>query len=390
MTAHRYAAILVFVLSAIWVLTGDFSFVGSAASENEQLAASVEEPSVTPAQAAEGKDAAGHDLQTVGVAVIPSIEHARSVRVSGVTSADKEINVTARTQGIIAELTVRQGDVVRAGDVILRLDPEGRDAQLRSAEQALEEAKSQFEARRVLVERGTVAKLQLDTIRSAVIAAESAVEAAKAEIERLVVTAPFDGVLDVINVEQGGSVEGGTPVARLIALDPIIGIGEVNESDLGIVKIGSPAQLRLVTGDVLDGTIRYVSRVAQATTRTFTVEVEVPNADLAIPAGMTAEVILRGEPVLATPVPRSVITLNEDGDLGVRTVDENDEVAFHMIDIVDDSTGALILGGIPKDARVIVSGQNIVADGEKVIAKPIEQSIIDGLIKEVQMDMAVQ
>ena len=183
---------------------------------------------------------------------------------------------------------------------------------------------------------------------SALRSAESQLEAAQAELDRLDVVVPYDGVIDVLSVEEGASVDGGTPVAKLIALDPIIGVGEVNESDLGVVRVGARADLRLVTGEIVSGTIRYVSRAAQAATRTYTVEVEVPNPDLKIPAGMTTEVILRGDPVLSTPVPRSVVALNDAGELGVRTVNDKDEVEFHPIDIVDDSTGALILGGIPR------------------------------------------
>ncbi|TCD15963.1 efflux RND transporter periplasmic adaptor subunit [Oricola cellulosilytica] len=374
MKANRYVAILVFLGSAAWIATGEFSFVGSAIGNEE------EKPVEVTATAEQADDA----LAIVGTAVIPQVEHARSVKVSGVTRADKETVLTSRTGGVIGELNVEQGDAVKKGDVIARIAPEGRDAAVRTAEQQLEQAKAEADARLRLVERGTLPKLQADAAVSALRAAESQVEAAKAELERLEVVVPYDGVIDVLQIEEGASVNGGTPVATLIALDPIVGIGEVNEGDLGVVEVGDDAQLRLVTGETVAGKVRYVSRVAQKTTRTFTVEVEVPNPDLVIPAGMTAEVILRGRPVLATPVPRSVIALNDDGELGIRSVDDRDRVVFHPIDIVDDSTSALILGGIPKGARVIVAGQNFVADGEKVKAVESDRETIERLIEEAR------
>ncbi|MFX3681008.1 MAG: efflux RND transporter periplasmic adaptor subunit [Hyphomicrobiales bacterium] len=179
-------------------------------------------------------------------------------------------------------------------------------------------------------------------------------------------------------------------MANLIALDPIIGIGEVNESDLNTIRVGGTAQLRLVTGDVIDGTIRFISREAQSSTRTFTVEVEAPNPDLAVPAGMTAEVILRGEPVVATPLPRSVVTLDDAGELGVRAVDEDNKVVFYPIDLVDDSTDALLLGGIPKGARIIVVGQNFVSDGQAVIPVEADSAVIERLIAEASGEAASQ
>lgn len=375
MKANRYLAILVFLGSAAWIATGEFSSVGSAADAE----------TAAPAAEAAAPESAGEDakpLQTVGVAVIPQFEHARSVKVSGVTKADKQTTLTARTGGIIGELPVRQGAAVKQGDVIARIAPEGRDAALRSAEQALEQAKAQTEATMRLVEKGTLAKLQGDAAQSSLKAAESQVEAAQAEMDKLDVVAPYDGVIDVLSVEEGAAVSSGTAVATLIALDPIIGVGEVNESDLGVVEVGEKAELRLVSGETVTGTVRYVSRAAQAATRTYTVEVEVPNPDLAISSGMTTEVILRGDPVLSTPVPRSVVALNDDGDLGVRTVNDDDVVEFHPIDIVDDSTGALILGGIPQGARVIVAGQNFVGDGVKVNPVEADTETVRKLVEE--------
>ncbi|MCI5077500.1 efflux RND transporter periplasmic adaptor subunit [Oricola sp.] len=373
MKSNRYIAILVFLGSAAWIATGEFSSVGSQASAASETPA---------AEATETQAETTKALPTVGVAVIPQIDHARSVKISGVTEADKETTLTARAGGIIDELLVRQGDAVKEGDVIARIAPEGREAALRSAEQALEQAKAEADAKMRLVEKGTLAKLQGDAAMSALRAAESQVEAAQAEVDKLDVIAPYDGVIDVVQVEDGAAVSTGTGVAKLIALDPIIGLGEVNESDLGVARVGDKADLRLVNGETVTGTIRYISREAQAATRTFTVEVEVANPDLTIPSGMTTEVILRGAPVLATPVPRSVVALNDNGELGVRTVNENDEVVFHPIDIVDDSTGALILGGIPKGARVIVAGQNFVGDGVKVNPVEADAETIRKLVEE--------
>ncbi len=385
MKAHRYAAILVFVASAAWVLTGDFTSVGSASDQEGDQAAVTETGSASDAAPADTRPE-----QSVAVAVIPSIDHARTVRVSGVTQADKRTNMTARAGGVIAELLVEQGDVVAEGDMVARIAPEGRDAAVRSAEAALEQARAEFAAREELVERGTLPRLQLDQQRSALRLAESQYEAALAELERLDVAAPFGGVVDSVMVEQGSSVDQGTPVANLIALDPIIGIGEVNESDLSTIRVGGSAQLRLVTGDVIDGTIRFISREAQSSTRTFTVEVEAPNPDLAVPAGMTTEVILRGEPVNATPVPRSVVTLDDAGELGVRAVGDDNRVVFYPIDLVDDSTDALLLGGIPKGARIIVVGQNFVSDGQAVSPVEADSAVIDRLIAEASGEAASQ
>lgn len=380
MKAHQYGAILVFVLTGAWVITGDFSYVGSAASQDGDVQAEQSTADAVPQRA----------LQTVGIAQIPQVQHARTVRISGVTRADKTTQLTAREAGLVGSLEIQKGDLVSEGDLIVRLDPEGRDLMVASAEAQLKRRRAELDARAKLVERGTFPRLQLEELISGLAEAEADLATMKAEIDRLSVTAPFDGIVDELNVEIGSAVSPGVAVGTLIALDPIIGVGEVNEQDLPLVEVGSVASLRLVSGRIVEGKIRFVSREANPATRTYRVEVEVENSDLSIPSGMTTEIILRGSPVLATPAPRSIITLDARGDLGVRTLNDDNEVVFHPIDIVDDSSGALILGGIPKGARVIVAGQNVVSDGQVVDPKPVDQEIIDALIEEVGAEVASQ
>lgn len=375
MKINRYIAILVFLGSAAWVATGEFSSAGSDSGEgNGAKTEQASEKAAAPAKE--------ETIQTVGVAVIPQSEHARSITISGVTQADKKTVMTARAGGIIGKLTVKQGDQVKKGDIVASIAPEGREAALHTAQQLLEQRKAEADATKRLVEKGTMPRLQGDNAMSALKQAESQLEAAKAEMDKLDIVAPFDGIINELSVEDGSAVQPGAPVATLISLDPIIGVGEVNESDLGVVEVGEKADLRLVTGKTVTGTVRYVSRSAQPATRTYTVEIEVANPDLAVPAGMTTEIILRGQPVLATPVPRSVVALNAKGELGVRTVNDENKVEFHPIDIVDDSTGALILGGIPKGARVIVAGQNFVGDGDTVNPVQADPETINRLIDE--------
>src|SRR5690606_4970433 len=102
----------------------------------------------------------------------------------------------------------------------------------------------------------------------------------------------FDGIVDRISVELGSSISQGGEVATMLALDPVIARGEVSERDLGYVKVGDAADVRLVNGRTVEGQVRYISRDASDTTRTFRIEVAISNADGAIPAGMTAEIAL--------------------------------------------------------------------------------------------------
>ena len=355
---HKVAAIAVLIATAAWVATGEFSSVGSAAGEAEAA-----RPASDAAEAAT-------TLRTVGVVNPPRISHSRAIRLSGSTDADKRAVLATRAAGIVEELPVAQGDEVKRGDVIVKLRDEGKTAAVETTRQVLAQREAEANAARRLAERGNLAKLQLDGALSALAAARAQHDAAVADLERDVVRAPFDGTIDKVDAELGGSLASGATVATILSLDPILARGEVSERDLAHVKTGDKARVRLVNGDEAEGTIRHISRDATPATRTFRVEVAVPNADGRIPSGMTAEVTLLAAPVEATVLPRSVVTLSNDGDLGIRAVDADDKVVFFPIDLVDDMAGGLVLGGIPADVRIIVAGQELISDGDTV--NPVE------------------
>ncbi len=363
MKFHKLAAVAVFAATAAWVGTGEFSFVGSAQQEAnaEPAAASVE---------------VQEKRHTVAVVRPPRSEHSRAIRISGLTEADKRSTLASRSAGIIAELPVAKGETVQAGDLILRLDAEDKEAAVETARQLLVQREAEAQAAERLVQSGSLPRLQADNARSALAAARSQLESAQAELTRNEVRAPFSGLVDRVNVEVGGPVMQGTEIATILALDPIIATGEVSERDLGYVSVGDRADVRLVNGHVVEGEIRYISRDASSQTRTFQVEVAIANEDAVIPAGMTTEMTLRAQPVESVLLPRSVVTLNHDGDLGIRTVDRQDKVVFYPIDLVDDTAEGLFLAGIPTDARVIVSGQDLVAEEDTVhVVEPDEQTI---------------
>ena len=351
---HKLAALVVLVGFAAWVATGEFSSVGSAADPQKQDAA------------AEQEAEAGMPARTVAVVKPPRSTHARAIRISGVTEADKRAVLATRAGGVIARLPVRQGQRVKAGDLILMLDAEEKIAAADNARQLLTQRQAELSAAERLAKSGNLAKLQLDTARSNLTSARSALRAAEAELDRNEVRAPFDGIVDRVPVEPGSAVMQGGEVATLLALDPVIARGEISERDLGFVKVGDEADVRLVSGETVKGRLRYVSRDASAATRTFRVEVAVANPEGTVPAGMTAELTLRATPTDAVVLPRSVVTLSAEGDLGIRAVDEADKVVFFPIDLIDDTPGGLVLAGIPADARVIVSGQELVAEGDSV------------------------
>jgi multidrug efflux system membrane fusion protein len=154
----------------------------------------------------------------------------------------------------------------------------------------------------------------------------------------------------------------------MVALDPMLAVVEVSERKRHGIRVGQPAEVRLVSGQAATGRIRYVSQSASQTTRTYRVEVEVQNRDGAIPDGITAEVAIPLEATPATRIPRSALTYSSTGQLGVRTVSAQGTVEFLAITIVEDDQAFMWVGGIADGARLIVQGQDFVREGQKVEA----------------------
>jgi membrane fusion protein, multidrug efflux system len=296
----------------------------------------------------------------------------RNLVLSGRTEADKKMMLTARVDGVVSELKVRRGSLVKEGDVIAVLSDEAREARVLQARAMLTQRKTELAAKMKLVEQGTMPKLEGVNLETLYKAAEAGLAAAEAEKDRSVIRAPWAGIVNDVPVEIGQAVLSfmGKDIAQIVSVDPILAVVEVAERNLAGVHLGDAAEVRLVTGRRANGKVRFISKSASASTRTYRVDVEVPNPDGLIPDGITTEVAIPLAPVPATRVPRSALTFSSSGELGVRAVDADSKVAFLPVSVVEDQQEFMWVGGIADAARVIVQGQDFVREGQQV--EPVE------------------
>jgi multidrug efflux system membrane fusion protein len=350
---HRIAAFCVLAAAAAWIATGEFSSVGSAQGTAEGVAA---EPEVEERPL----------VRTVAAVKPVVLDYSRTIRLSGITEADKRAALAARADGVINGLTLAKGGTVRAGEVVMTLEAAEAEAQARIAEITLDQRDRDLERALRLFAGGNVPEIEVTNARSSREQAVAELARAQAAVDRQRLTAPFDGIVDTLDVELGEWVQTGAQVATILALDPIVVMAEVSELDLGSITVGATARVRLVTGTELEGTVRLVAREASAQTRTFPVEIALPNPDLSLSAGMTAEVYLTAAPVRAVEVPRSVVTLSETGQLGLRVVGDDNFAAFAPVAIVDDKPEGLVVTGVPEGVRIITAGQDLVRNGDTV------------------------
>ncbi len=373
-----------------------------------RLAAMVEAADApAPAEAA----AAPRDGGERRVSVVAVASRAREVEsaviLRGRTEAARSVDVLAETSGRVISEPLRRGTSVAAGQPLCILDPGTRQVQLAEAEARVPEAaarlteaearlteararvrQAEIEARaaRRLSEGGFAAETRvasaeaaLESARAGVDAALAGVEGARAGIEsaraavmraqweigRLTITAPFAGLLETDTAELGALMQPGAHCATVIALDPVKIVGFVPETEVDRVSLGARAGARLATGREVPGRVTFLSRSADEATRTFRVEVEVPNPDLSIRDGQTAEIAISGGGRSAHLLPGSALTLDDDGRLGLRLVVDG-RAYFHEVTLLRDTTAGVWVAGLPDEADVIVVGQEFVTDGVAV------------------------
>ena len=232
----------------------------------------------------------------------------------------------------------------------------GAEATLSSAEAGLKSAQSGLES----------AAAGIEAARAGIESAQAGIAAAQKEIDRLAITAPFAGLLETDTAERGSLLQPGALCATVLQLDPIILVGFVPETEVDRVTLDAPATATLASGKQVAGKVSFLSRSADEVTRTFRVEVTVENDDLAIRDGQTAEILIAADGASAHLLPQSVLTLNDQGDMGVRLVTEDDTAAFRPVQLLRDTPEGVWLAGLPENADVIVIGQEYVTDGVRV------------------------
>ena len=300
----------------------------------------------------------------------------------GRTEAVRQVDVRAEISGLVISEPLRRGARVEADQVLCRLDPGTRIIALTEAEARRSEASAQLKdaeinltaAERLSNEgfaaetRVTAAVAAVQSARAGVQSAEAGIAAAQKNIERLEIKAPFAGILETDGAEIGSLLQPGSLCATVIQLDPMKLVGYVPETQVDRVQIGAPAGARLASGREVLGRVTFLSRSADPETRTFRAEVEVSNSDEAIRDGQTAEILISADGAHAHLLPQSALTLNNDGRLGVRLVDENNLVAFAPVSVLRDTTEGIWVGGLEQEVDVIVVGQEYVTAGVPVRA----------------------
>ncbi len=303
------------------------------------------------------------------VSVLVERSHAQTVDsgiiLRGRTEAARNIDVRAETSGLVISEPLRKGSFVKKGELLCELDAGTRGVSLLEAKARLAEAQINETAATSLAEKGFGSETAATARRAALEAAQAGVERARKDIERLMIKAPFEGLLETDTAELGALLQPGSLCGHIIQLNPIKLVGFIPEQDVSKIRNGTPAGARLVNGSTVQGVVTFLSRSADPTTRTYRVEIEVPNPGQTIRDGATAEIYITVSGEKAHLLPPSALTFDDQGNMGLRLVVDG-LARFQKVEIINESKSGVWLTGLPQQADVIVLGQEYVVDGRRV------------------------
>lgn len=352
MKTSYYVAAGVALLAGGWVLSGQFH----------------EAPATEPGMGTQvAQDAT---LPTVRVRQQTAEPRAVEIILRGRTEAVRHVDVRAETKGKVIEVLAEKGSIVEEGALLVRLSEDDRQARLQQSKALLAQREVEYNAAAKLSKQGFKSETAAAEAMAKLEEARAMVVSMEMDIGHTEIHAPFRGFVEQRAVEIGDYLSVGDPVATIVDLDPILIIGQVTERDVARLKVGMPGSARLISGDALQGKIRFIGATADEQTRTFRVELEVPNPDKRIVQGLSTELRLPVADLPAHRVSPAILTLADNGDIGVKTVNAENVVEFHPVTIVADGPDGIWLAGLPATVTFITVGQEFVQPGQKVQPVP--------------------
>ena len=355
MNRSIFIALLVIVAVGLWMASGQFG--GSPASD------SASQDTTAKATPANRETVVAMKVQ---VRRQQAQNTTREIVIQGQVEPLRMLHLRAETAGSVVSKSARKGQKLGTGELILQLAIDGREADLAVARANQVQSENEFQAARKLQKQGLQSQFILESAAAKLEAAKAQVMAASLEIDNTSVLAPFDGVLEDLQVEVGDFIDRGGDIGTLVDHTKLLITGEIPQQNIADVQLGQQATATLITGDQVTGEVRYVSSMADTATRSFRVEILVDEPPERVMTGVSAEIRIPTEQLRAHLISPAILALGNAGELGVKAVDDDNKVTFFPVEVVKTESQGAWVTGIPDDVNLITLGQGFVNAGELV------------------------
>ena len=298
---------------------------------------------------------------------------------SGVVKGRYETNLSFQVGGKIISRDVQAGSLVRAGEILMTIDPKdiveqtrGSDAQVASARAQLQLAKSNLDRYSELFKSEAIAAIVLDQYRTQYDAAKAAYDAALAQAQQsqnaldyTALTANADGVISEISAEIGQVVVAGQTVLKLVQTNEFEVVVNIPENKISAVQIGQRVNINFwATKDIVEGIVREISPMADSASRTFTVKISLPDLKN-VQLGMTANVLMTS----ATSTNAIILPLSaiyQTSDAAQVWLVEDNKVSTKKVEVAAFDDNNVQVRGLKSGDIVVVAGVHKLREGQVV------------------------
>lgn len=317
-----------------------------------------------------------HDAKVSPPSALPNITvkvqpaklepHTATEEVVGTVRSKQRAVVEAKVSGRVLEYTATPGAMVKAGDVLARLDVQEIQAKVDQARAMLDQAKRDFDRQKQLIASNATTRQEFDAADARVKVGTGAVSEAETMMSYAKVTAPFDGVVTRKLADVGDLAMPGKPLLEIEAPTSLRFEADLPEAILDRVKLGEKMAVRLAK--VIEGTVSEISPVADPMSRTFNVKLDLPPTE-GLRTGQFGRVSVPVAEVKLLLVPQGAVLkrgqmelvfVAKDGKAALRLVKTGKVVESHIE----------VLSGLEEGEQVIVSETAQLTDGQPVTIQP--------------------
>ena len=317
------------------------------------------------------EDASDSDnaIMRVEVREIELSDMSREIVLQGQLEPIQHLLIRAETSGTIDSLAIAKGSRVTTDTLLVTLNVGGRENSLKEALATVKSAESAYQAAASLKSQGLQSKLQLEQSEAQLEAARAVLASIELDIANTQIRAPFSGIVNDLPLSKGALADHGDVIAELVDDSAFNVTAQAAQQTVEALKTGQEVTVKLITGKTLPGKLTFISSVADSESRSFKVEARVGNPDGSIAAGVSASVIVPVANIQAAFLTPSALVLGNNGELGVKIVNDKNEVDFLPVVLESTSLDGAWVTGIADGTRVITLGQGFVSNGEVVEAQ---------------------
>ena len=290
----------------------------------------------------------------------------QSIELQGQTTHNKRIDVKSETSGNIVSINFSRGDKVTKGMPLIEISKENRIELLNSAKELIKLYEIEYSSAKQLIDKGLSSKSKLGLASYNLANAKSQLKNIELDIKKTYITSPFSGVISNKMVEESEYISLGNSLFTIIDLNPIKIQAYLSEFEVNKVSLGTKAVIENTNGIKKIGKISFVSPSAEISTRTFEITIEADNADLLFKSGITTKITIAGSELKAHKIPPSILTLKDDGTVGVKAINDKNIVVFYPTTSVKDTIDGIWVSGLPDIVNLIITGQEYISVGESV------------------------